>query len=37
MTFVIIEDEKPNAIRLKRMVEEIDASYQVIGTIHTVS
>ena len=37
MTFVIIEDEKPNAIRLKRIVEEIDASYQVVATIHTVT
>ena len=37
MKFLIIEDEKPNAVRLRRMVEDIDPYYEVVDTIHTVS
>jgi len=37
VTFVIIEDEKHNAIRLKRIVEEIDAGFQVVDIIPTVA
>lgn len=36
MTFIIIEDEKHNASRLTRMVEEIDPSYKVVATVQTI-
>lgn len=36
MTFIVIEDEKHNAIRLSRMVEEMDPSYKVVATIQTI-
>jgi two-component system, LytTR family, response regulator LytT len=37
MTFIIIEDEKPNAMRLRKLVEEIDSNHQVVATLDTVS
>lgn len=37
MNFVIIEDEKPNANRLRKLVEEIAPTYKVIEVLHTVA
>lgn len=37
MKFLIIEDEKPNAARLKKIVEELDDSFQVVEIIDTVA
>lgn len=37
MKFLIIEDEKPNANRLKKIVEQLDSSFEVVDMIDTVS
>ncbi len=37
MKFIIIEDEKPNANRLRKIVEQIDPSFEVVDMLDTVS
>lgn len=37
MTFLIIEDEKPNANRLRKLVQELDAGYEVLDVLHTIT
>lgn len=37
MRVVIIEDEKPNVLRLKKLLAEIDAGIEVVATLDTVS
>ncbi|MBL7925502.1 MAG: response regulator transcription factor [Bacteroidia bacterium] len=37
MKFLIVEDEKPNANRLKKMVEQLDNTYQVVDMVDSVS
>ena len=37
MKILIIEDEKHNAARLQRIVEEINPSYQIVAVLQTVS
>jgi two-component system response regulator LytT len=36
MKFLIIEDEKPNANRLKKIVEQLDSTFQVVDILDTV-
>lgn len=37
MTFLLIEDEKPNAARLRKLVEEMDPAFTVVDILDTVS
>lgn len=37
MKFLIIEDEKPNANRLRKIVEQIDPSFEVVEILDTVT
>jgi DNA-binding LytR/AlgR family response regulator len=37
MTFLIIEDEKPNANRLRKLVQDLDAGYEVVDVLHTIA
>lgn len=37
MKFLIIEDERPNATRLKKIVEQIDPSFEVVEILDTVA
>ncbi|HRB87111.1 MAG TPA: response regulator, partial [Bacteroidia bacterium] len=37
MKFLIVEDEKPNANRLKKIVEQLDSSFQVVDIIDSVA
>lgn len=37
MKFIIIEDEKPNANRLRKIVEQIDPSFEVVDILDTVA
>jgi two-component system LytT family response regulator len=37
MTFLIIEDEKLNANRLRKLVQEIAPHYQVVEVLHTIA
>lgn len=37
MKFLIIEDEKPNASRLRKLVQDIDAGHEVVDVLHTIA
>ncbi len=37
MKFVIIEDEAPNANRLRKLVQDFDAGYEVVAILHTIA
>lgn len=37
MKFLIIEDEKPNANRLRKIVQDLDVGYTVVDVLHTIA